>query len=1174
MSRAPRMFHLKLLTACIASTFLPQVMAHTSPFPDMPLHLIDSTSTTTSSALKPNVLLQIDTGSTMNCAVGDVNNRNCNAQSTTSRLSVTKRALSSVIKDPQYRNAFHWGFLTSTDGGSTGFNTRSWAEGIANGTRQFGIPSEQLERGVDSLTTTGVGLNFNAARYLDGLYVLEKSMKYRCQQSYYVLFMAGNIGDIGNLRAANRTNSRGCDVDQAQLYFYNNTVPMAVCGGTGSWVTKKGFEEGRTQVGSYWPFTYQHPYPDRFRQSSAGGGGIFKPKDRGNPNLFSFRVREWANNMDIMRYFAETVYLNDLKPSGTDAGGGSWNDPKYNKGKQNITTYAIGMDLDNFAEARYAVNGASVGRSQSSNPQSIQGQAIMVNNEQSLKKAFEEIFNKIKENEQSVNEPPESFSAIAPSVSAEEDKTANADEWVIASYLDLGRGSSELRAYPLARRGQTEVGTTYKTPDMSGRKALIHNGTTVSWLDPNRFSGSNAFFGIPDKQAGGRVTNAQEWKTALIPWLLRSESDANINQKAKDGNFALEYRVRSTSPDRRSVGDIVNSPIVTYANPHGNAEGHHRRFLATAANDGMVYLFAQQNDAEHPFRLLLNYMPAGMEREAADDTVAKYLSKIVHPNYVVDPKQPHRFLVNGGITLRITDNKNSTDKTNPPNQQMFLVGNMGQGGRGAYALNIGGKKRSDGTKIGLDTPDTEWLNTIPMFETPKGSQNTLGYTVGSPQIGRIAFNRTLTKNGNTVTKSTASVEELTQGVFISSGFASPSAGADIEERKKNSESALYIYSALSGVNMGTRELAPGERMQRTFSDGTLIAKLKVDASVGKGGLAEAALVDSDFDGAVDFAYAGDYGGGLYRFDFRGGNESAWTVKKIFQTADNQPITAAPAVLRLDKDYYVVLFGTGTDMFTDDDKLTHQQAFYGIHDDLSNLEPEVKRPSDLLVQTISSTTKDGKKVRQLSDNKLGERYKGKGWYFNLDNTGERVVVKPTVILNTVVFTTRDYQTQTLGDNENEVKDKCVVTTSNKVVGGGWVMQVRGNDGGLIPPNDPNYAYIDFFRESVGKDLDFRPDTIYSGFVPAKGLLRTVAMIFGNKIDPTSSITSDGDTGGSGRDSAAGKSKRSPKKCLRSDEPSLFFTSGSDASNGHDAFAVMGQICKPDIIIRRLSWREIY
>jgi type IV pilus assembly protein PilY1 len=170
------------------------------------------------------------------------------------------------------------------------------------------------------------------------------------------------------------------------------------------------------------------------------------------------------------------------------------------------------------------------------------------------------------------------------------------------------------------------------------------------------------------------------------------------------------------------------------------------------------------------------------------------------------------------------------------------------------------------------------------------------------------------------------------------------------------------------------------------------------------------LVDVNFDGVIDYAYAGDFGGGLYRFNFLSPNPNNWTATKIFQTAAKQPITAAPAVFRNSADKYTVIAGTGSEIYQEDLAAKDQQSLYGIFDDLT-LEGSAAQVADydLLTQTLSVKTSRHSagtlEIRKSSNNAIvADRHKG--WKINFDGSnGERITVKPSIMGNSVLLATR-------------------------------------------------------------------------------------------------------------------------------------------------------------------------
>ncbi|HFC3446660.1 TPA: PilC family type IV pilus tip adhesin, partial [Neisseria gonorrhoeae] len=370
------------------------------------------------------------------------------------------------------------------------------------------------------------------------------------------------------------------------------------------------------------------------------------------------------------------------------------------------------------------------------------------------------------------------------------------------------------------------------------------NGGRVAGFNGN--DGKNDTFGIYKDRL---VTpEADEWSEVLLPWTARYYGNDDIfktfnqpnNKKQSDKKqYSQKYRIRTKEDDNdkpRDLGDIVNSPITAVGG-----------YLATSANDGMVHIFKKTGTDERGYELKLSYIPGTMERkdiENQDSTLAKELRTFAEKGYVGD-----RYGVDGGFVLRrITDDQ---DKQ----KHFFMFGAMGLGGRGAYALDL--------SKI-----DSSNLTGVSMFDVQNDKNNNkndnnrvkveLGYTVGTPQIGKI-------RNGK-------------YAAFLASGYAAK----DIVS--SDNTTALYVYDLGNG-------------------GGSLIKK--IEAPGGKGGLSSPTLVDKDLDGIVDIAYAGDRGGNMYRFDLSNSDPSKWSAKAIFE--GDKPITSAPAVSRL-ADKRVVIFG--------------------------------------------------------------------------------------------------------------------------------------------------------------------------------------------------------------------------------------------------------------------------
>ncbi|HEZ6988515.1 TPA: pilus assembly/adherence protein PilC, partial [Neisseria meningitidis] len=279
--------------------------------------------------------------------------------------------------------------------------------------------------------------------------------------------------------------------------------------------------------------------------------------------------------------------------------------------------------------------------------------------------------------------------------------------------------------------------------------------------------------------------------------------------------------------------------------------------------------------------------------------------------------------------------------------RVFMFGAMGFGGRGAYALDLTKAENGDLTAVSLF--DVKHDN------NGKNSNNSvqLGYTVGTPQIGK-------THNGK-------------YAAFLASGYATK------QIDHTDNKTALYVYDLEN-------------------NNGTPIAKIEVKD--GKGGLSSPTLVDKDLDGTVDIAYAGDRGGNMYRFDLSSDNPSSWTVRTIFQ--GTKPITSAPAISQL-KDKRVVIFGTGSDLSEDDVNSKEIQHVYGIFDNDTNTGVAKDGQGNGLLEQVLS---EENKTLFLTDYKRSDGSGSKGWVVKLKE-GQRVTVKPTVVLRTAFVTIRKY-----------------------------------------------------------------------------------------------------------------------------------------------------------------------
>ncbi|ENV2333152.1 PilC family type IV pilus tip adhesin, partial [Neisseria gonorrhoeae] len=430
--------------------------------------------------------------------------------------------------------------------------------------------------------------------------------------------------------------------------------------------------------------------------------------------------------------------------------------------------------------------------------------------------------------------------------------------------------------------------------------------------------------------------------------------------------------------------------------------------------------------------------------------------------------------------------------------RVFMFGAMGFGGRGAYALDL--------SKINGNYPAA-----APLFDVKDGDNNgknrvkvKLGYTVGTPQIGK-------TQNGK-------------YAAFLASGYAAK----DIVS--SDNTTALYVYDLKDTL-------------------GTPIAKIEVQG--GKGGLSSPTLVDKDLDGIVDIAYAGDRGGNMYRFDLSNSDPNKWSAKAIFE--GTKPITSAPAVSRL-ADKRVVIFGTGSDLSESDVFNTDEQYIYGIFDDdKANVSVKVKdhMGDGLLKQNLTQENK----TLFLTNNKASGGSADKGWVVKL-REGERVTVKPTVVLRTAFVTIRKY-------NDGGCGAETAILGINTADGGALTPRSARP---IVPDHDSVAQYSGHKKTAGGKSVPIGCMWKNSKTVCPNGYVydKPVNVRYLDETETDGfSTTADGDAGGSGIDPAGRRPGKNNRCFSKKGVRTLLM-------NDLDSLDITGPMCG----IKRLSWREVF
>lgn len=306
-------------------------------------------------------------------------------------------------------------------------------------------------------------------------------------------------------------------------------------------------------------------------------------------------------------------------------------------------------------------------------------------------------------------------------------------------------------------------------------------------------------------------------------------------------------------------------------------------------NNGAPVLFVGANDG------MLHAFDA--DTAAGGDELWAYVPSMLIPNLKAlagssstSPIYTHTYFVDGGL--------NVGDAVISGSNKKILVGGLGAGGSGLFALDVTNP-----------TPSTEAQAAANILWeiTPSrinGSASTayasLGYTYSTPVIGKV----------NSGSGQSA--------VIIGNGYTSSSTGP---------KSTLFVINA---------------------ADGSLI-KAIVTSGAAAGGLSSPTCFDATGDGRIDYCYAGDIDGKLWKFDLSSTNSGSWTATLLYTTSPAQPITMAPAVAMHPYGGYMVDFATGQILTAADATDTSTYYAYGIWDGAPSTN------SALLTQTLTAKT---------------------------------------------------------------------------------------------------------------------------------------------------------------------------------------------------------------------------
>jgi type IV pilus assembly protein PilY1 len=475
--------------------------------------------------------------------------------------------------------------------------------------------------------------------------------------------------------------------------------------------------------------------------------------------------------------------------------------------------------------------------------------------------------------------------------------------------------------------------------------------------------------------------------------------------RGTEGISGFRSRFNNTLNKTMLLGDIVDGQPVVISKPIGSTpDSSYPSFVDNNAARGIVLVGANDGMA-HAFDISTMTELMGYIPQA----VYPRLKALTALDYGQSAGTPHAYHVNG--SMRQQDIKvGNAWKT-------IVVGGLGQGGQGYYGLDV-----TDATKMSDPATAIKWE-----FNDTKDSS--LGYTLGTPVIYNVRTSATT----------------VAPAVILANGYES--AWDDVAsggQKTSSNESALYILNADTGA---------------------LIKKIKVDNSKG---LSSPAGLDYGQDGVLDFVYAGDVDGKLWRFDLTNSENFKVASNPIFDAGTGHPIVMRPGLIPANKAAdgtalgNIILFGTGKLLTNLDRTDLTTQTLYGVLDKMED-SPTTVNVSRLQEQKFESTlysktsTRVGtyRKISASDDvaNKFDLTSSANlalvspklGWYLNLPDPSERLVTSPMVFEDRVLF----------GTGVPVSTEKCLPG------GSGWIIGLNPLTGSVTRKNN----------KSLGKDFSF-------------------------------------------------------------------------------------------------------
>lgn len=637
----------------------------------------------------------------------------------------------------------------------------------------------------------------------------------------------------------------------------------------------------------------------------------------------------------------------------------------------------------------------------------------------------------------------------AASVAVSNPNVRSGDNTAFASNFNSGSWYGNLEAFAI----DVDTGLVGTTPLWSAQSLL--DDKVFSTRKIASFNGASGVAFTTDGLSAAQVARLNSPATPPGPAdnaAVLSYLRGDRSKEGTDSASARPYRTRT-----HVLGDIVNAEPTYVSAPRSSytdagyaafkagAAASRTKVVYQGANDGMLHAFDATTGNE-----LWAYVPGSLLASNLSPTATATSSLVGLTQQA--PTFQHRFYVDGTAVATDVDLSNTSANlpTPPsPNWSTVLVGGLGKGGRGYYALNVTSPSAASEADVA-----SKVMWEFPNANTTDAVRNSIGYSYGTPL--------------NVKTKAAGWVTLVTSGYNNGSDTGGDGTGH------------LYV------LNTATGELI------KDISTG-------VGTSANPSGLAKisAFLVSPGTDDTADYVYGGDLYGNVWRFDLSSNSTTDWNVRRLATLVDSggtaQPITNA-IELGVVKNKRMVFVGTGQYLGASDipggtganANASQAQSFYGLLDDKSDSPTITPLRTSLVRQTA---TLSGGNIN-VTSNPLDLATK-KGWVLDFATTpvGERSYTSPVLFQGVLAFTTNIPSSDECSPGGssnlyflNYANGGAIPNLSSRFIGNVLASRVQ-------PEGLPNGAIKILVRTSDGKNKVFDV-TVPSATTPTRIMWREV------------------------------------------------------------------------------------